>query len=229
MPLPAPEASSQIPDGPVGKPTGDFVKFSFQDVREFEKTWTLEAGHHFVKDTDAQWDQAWCYTKYLVDGVSVQIDLARRLAPNAVPGALLATRETLKSAGLSDDDAILLATFCPWDDERKYATSDFELGRNLLADVSPQEPGASQAPPVEGAYVQFGSYVSQQAADGQLARYGATWSKYLRGARIAVQTVDFGQSQVRYNIRASYPTVEIAKSVCADVDAAGGVCFAGAY
>lgn len=110
--LPSAESSPATPtvskEGPIGEVTTDFTKFQFQDFGEFGETWNIAAGHHFASNSDAQWDRAWCYTNHLVDGVSLQVDLVTRATPDAPPHALLATRETLAKANLSDDKAILL-------------------------------------------------------------------------------------------------------------------------
>ncbi|WP_131922173.1 PAN/Apple domain-containing protein [Aminobacter aminovorans] len=131
---PAPPEASAPPELPAppeapGEPdvaTVNYTKFLNVDVPLLGETWKLTSGHYFKDEKDQSWDNAWCYTRKVVNGIDVNIDLAARLSPTARPQAPLSPAPTLASAGLDDAQAVALASHCPWLDEAKFASADFQ-------------------------------------------------------------------------------------------------------
>jgi hypothetical protein len=132
-------------DGPkeTKPPTIDYEKFARQETDYLGRSWQIEAGHHYVTDTDKVWTSAWCYTVQNVDGVLVKVDLVERDSPTSQPRAPVASPESLARVGLDDPSALELATKCPWLDRRVYGSSEFFIpyGRN------PSVPNVTQPTP----------------------------------------------------------------------------------
>jgi hypothetical protein len=125
---PAPPEASSPPEAPrePDVATVNYTKFLNVDVPLLGETWKLTSGHYFKDEKDQSWDNAWCYTRKVVNGIDVNIDLAARLSPTARPQAPLSPAPTLASAGLNDAQAVALASHCPWLDEAKFASADFQ-------------------------------------------------------------------------------------------------------
>jgi hypothetical protein len=127
--LPAePPLSPKPPEPKPPEPnsrTIDFTKFVNVDVPFLGSTWQLISGHHFNDENDPVWDRSWCYTRRLVNGVDVNVELVTRVNPTAKPQAPISALETLASVGLNDDLALQLATKCEWLDDAKFASTDF--------------------------------------------------------------------------------------------------------
>lgn len=128
----SPEA--EVPSTPptVGEPpkpdvvTVDYTKFATREIQFLGTSWTLTSGHHFNDENSPTWDKAWCYTRRLVNGVDVNIDLVNRLSPVSKPQAPVSPGETLASVGLNDDLARELAGKCAWLDGSSFGPIDFE-------------------------------------------------------------------------------------------------------
>ncbi|WP_165900031.1 PAN/Apple domain-containing protein [Borborobacter arsenicus] len=122
-----PEKPVTIPDKPDVK-TVEFTKFVNRDVQLMGGTWRLTSGHFFRDENDVMWENAWCYTRQVVNGVDVNIELVNRVSPSAKPQAPISSGATLASVGLNDDTALNLATECPWLDGVSFRRSDFAEG-----------------------------------------------------------------------------------------------------
>jgi hypothetical protein len=94
--------------------TEQFNKFTHREVSAFGSLWTITAGHYFETETDKDWVNAWCYTKSIVDGVSIDISLAERPSPVSPPLGPIATDETLHKVSLTRASALALAAECSW-------------------------------------------------------------------------------------------------------------------
>lgn len=105
--------------------TVDYTKFATRKTILKGAEWTLETGHYYKSETDKTWSHAWCYSRQAVDGVVLEVRLADRTSPAAVPQAPVAPARTLAALGLSDADATQLATQCTWLDGVSYTTSQF--------------------------------------------------------------------------------------------------------
>jgi hypothetical protein len=119
LPLPQPEKQED-------KVTEDFNKFLTREIDWGGTHWALMSGHHFVDEHDATWDRAWCYTRRLVNGVDVNIDLVNRASPTAKPQAPTAPPTTLASIGLNEASALELASKCAWLDGSTFTAADYE-------------------------------------------------------------------------------------------------------
>lgn len=126
VPVPTPKpntpASSREPD----VVTVDYTKFVNRDVMVAGTTWTVTSGHYFRNEKDTNWEKSWCYTRRIVAGVDVNIDLVVRTSPGSIPQAPISPAATLASAGLNNASAIELATRCAWLDDASFSASDFE-------------------------------------------------------------------------------------------------------
>lgn len=226
QPTSTPDAG-KLPDGPIGVPTTDYTQFRTQQVHLFGQTWEVQAGHHFeTNEPGASWDSGWCYSTHQVGGVQVQIDLAYRDGEGAFPRGPGATRETLAEAGITSQQALTLATNCPWLDGRTFTASEFEMGKQpgLASEAAVDAP-----PPGMVAFVQFGSFPELSSANAELVALRARWRAFLGTSEISTQTVPFGQNEVRYNLRASFASLSEANGACAAIEGAGGECFAARY
>lgn len=125
-PVPAPKPDIPAPAREPEVVTVDYTKFINRDVRVLGTTWTVTSGHHFKSDKDTTWEKAWCYTRRIVAGVDVNIDLVVRSSPAATPQAPISPGATLASAGLNDASAIELATHCAWLDDVSFKGSEFK-------------------------------------------------------------------------------------------------------
>lgn len=104
----------------------DYTKFLTRDTQFLGGSWTLTSGHHFNDENSPTWDKAWCYTRRLINGVDVNIELVNRLSPVSKPQAPVSPAETLASVGLNDDSARELAGKCAWLDGSSFGSADFE-------------------------------------------------------------------------------------------------------
>ena len=140
---PRPEnISAPRPDQPPSQPdivTTNYTKFASRQVDLLGRKWTVSAGHHFDNEADPSWKQAWCYTMTEVNGVEVKIELANRVTPAAKPIAPTANLATMQHAGLDINDALNLASRCPWDD-KEFSVVDLQ--------VPPSAKGPKPLPPV---------------------------------------------------------------------------------
>jgi hypothetical protein len=118
-PAPPPQEKEATPD------QYDFEKFITTTIQFQGETWELVAGHHFKDEKDPNFQRAWCYTRRLVNGIDINVDIATRETPTAKPFAPVAAPETLATVGLNDDLALQLATKCKWIDRAIYASTDF--------------------------------------------------------------------------------------------------------
>ncbi len=136
-PVPQPPAPApRPPDIPVTKSdpaptqpdiiTTNFTKFANRQVELLGRTWTVSVGHHFDNEADTSWNQAWCYTLTKVNGVEVKVELADRKSPNAKPVAPTANLATMQHAGLDINDALALASRCPWSDGN-FSVADLQV------------------------------------------------------------------------------------------------------
>lgn len=129
VPEPAPRPKEIAPPEAPKQPdvvTEDFNKFLTRELDWGGSHWSLVSGHHFSDEHDPTWDRAWCYTRRLVNGVDVNVDLANRPSPTARPQAPAAPMATLASIGLNDASALELASKCAWLDNRAFSGNDYE-------------------------------------------------------------------------------------------------------
>ena len=132
----------------------NYDKFVSQETEYMGRKWEIVAGHHFNTDTDSAWSTAWCYTQQDVDRVRVNIQLAVRESPTALPLAPIASAESLSKVGLNDTSALELASNCLWLDGKRYSKNDYaaDPGRtpapspNLAPVVPPSVPPSPPAP-----------------------------------------------------------------------------------
>ncbi|TPL81388.1 hypothetical protein FJ950_24530 [Mesorhizobium sp. B2-3-14] len=106
--------------------TADFNKFLTREIDWQGSHWSLVSGHHFNDEHDATWDHAWCYTRRLVNGVDVNVDLVNRASPTARPQAPVSPSMTLASIGVNDASALELASECVWLDKSSFSANDYE-------------------------------------------------------------------------------------------------------
>jgi PAN domain len=126
--LPQDNKAQTPPEDPQSPdiPTVDFNKFLTREIDWGGAHWTLVSGHHFSDEKDPTWDRAWCYTRRLVNGVDVNVDLVNRPSPTARPQAPAAPGTTLTSIGLNDETALDLASKCAWLDGSNFASTDYD-------------------------------------------------------------------------------------------------------
>ncbi|MET0528033.1 MAG: hypothetical protein ABW003_06760, partial [Microvirga sp.] len=122
--VPAPKAE-KLPSQP-DIVTTNFTKFANRQVELVGRRWTVSAGHHFDSEADKSWKTAWCYTMTDVNGVEVKVELANRMTPAAKPIAPTAKLATMQHAGLDINDALTLASKCPWSD-REFSVADLQV------------------------------------------------------------------------------------------------------
>lgn len=127
QPAPRPEITPP-PEAPKQPDviTEDFNKFLTREVDLGGSHWSLVSGHHFSDEHDPSWDRGWCYTRRLVNGVDVNVDLANRSSPTARPQAPAAPLATLASIGLNDASALELASKCAWLDNKTFNSNEYE-------------------------------------------------------------------------------------------------------
>lgn len=129
VPVPTPRpAQVPVPPAPSKDPdvvTVDFTKFANKTVDFQADKWELISGHHFKDEKDSSWDTAWCYSRRVVGGVDLNVELVNRLGPDTQPVSPISTPETLAQVGLTDATAKQLATNCAWLDGRTFAAEDF--------------------------------------------------------------------------------------------------------
>ncbi len=119
-----PIEESQDPEPQTEIVTTNYSIFTNKTISMLGRQWDIEAGHHFESERDPQWTRAWCYTSAEVDGVAIKIDLLHRTSPTAKPIGPVATEKTLREAGLTELDALGLATKCAWLDNRTFNLTD---------------------------------------------------------------------------------------------------------
>jgi hypothetical protein len=118
--------SSPVP-APPPKPeiiTTNYSKFVSKTTTVLGRDWVVEAGHHFASETDANWSYAWCYTRAVVDGVTINVELASRTTPQLALLTRLATPQTLAKAGLDDNSVRILTEKCPWLDGKDFSSEE---------------------------------------------------------------------------------------------------------
>lgn len=125
-PAPRPEATSPAQAPKPDIVTEDFNKFLTREIDWGGSHWSLVSGHHFSDENDPTWDRAWCYTRRLVNGVDVNVDLANRPSPTDRPQAPSAPLATLTSIGLNDASALELASKCAWLDNRTFSGNEYD-------------------------------------------------------------------------------------------------------
>jgi hypothetical protein len=146
--FPTTSAQPTVPSDPH-TPVVNYTKFASQTVSLFGRQWEIQAGHQFANETQKDWDAAWCYLNADVGGIIARVDLANRLTPEFAPVGPLASSDTFRRVGLSDDQAAELAAHCPWLDGRAFSVRDLSppAGRVPNA-VSPAiDPGTPTATP----------------------------------------------------------------------------------
>ncbi|WP_420340114.1 hypothetical protein [Roseibium sp.] len=135
LPLPKPSKEGATPD----IVTRNFNIFQERVIQLGDQKWVLKAGHFYENEQDKKWANAWCYTSIQVDGVDVRVSLASIVAPTSRPVAPVATRETLEHAGLTEDDAMMLASQCPWIDASFGRLYRYKNPRGRLNPFNPED------------------------------------------------------------------------------------------
>jgi hypothetical protein len=128
-PTPGPAATPGAAPVPAPPPkpeiiTTNYSKFVTKTTTVLGRDWVVEAGHHFASETDANWSYAWCYTRAVVDRVTINVELASRTTPQLAPLTRLATPQTLAKAGLDDNSVRILTEKCPWLDGKDFSSEE---------------------------------------------------------------------------------------------------------
>ncbi|RWB40286.1 MAG: hypothetical protein E5W15_08100 [Mesorhizobium sp.] len=158
VPVPTPRPTQvPIPPSPPNDPdvvTVDFTKFANKTVDFQGDKWELISGHHFKDEKDSSWDTAWCYSRRVVGGVDLNVELVNRLGPETKPISPISTPETLAQVGLTDATAKQLATNCAWLDRRTFAAADFATDpRREVGALSPQPSVMTTGPDPDSGFV----------------------------------------------------------------------------
>lgn len=93
--------------------TTNFTLFREKVVKIGTRSFEVTAGHHFEKDTDTEFQRAWCYIDHTAGAKTLNLSLGSKLpdgAPVPHPASPIEKRET----GLSDQDIRRLFDACPW-------------------------------------------------------------------------------------------------------------------
>ncbi len=77
-----------------------------------------------------------------------------------------------------------------------------------------------------GAYVQLSSQPTQADAQNSIKAMTAKYGSIFGGNKLVVQQVDLGQKGIRYRVRLPVGSLGDANSICAQIKAQGGDCFA---
>ena len=121
LPVPPPP-----PEAEASKVVTNYNIFRSFSLNSAGRRWELTAGHIFSSSRATNWNQAWCYTITEVDGVDVRVELARRSGPASPPTGPTSGKKTVDAVGLSDAEAITLATNCPWLDGKRFKPKQFK-------------------------------------------------------------------------------------------------------
>ncbi len=109
VPPNAPEAAGDEP----GVVTTNFTLFREKRVEIGNRPYAVTAGHKYLTETDTIFADAWCYTRQIIDGVDIQINLGN-LEPGSVPVRRPVSSQTLAQTGLTQANLSTLFESCPW-------------------------------------------------------------------------------------------------------------------
>jgi hypothetical protein len=104
-------------------------------------------------------------------------------------------------------------------------------GNNAPQQVAVAKPAPAATPAASDggnapAYVQLSSQPSAADAQASIKAMTAKYGDYFGGVKLVVQQVDLGQKGVRWRVRLPMSSLTDAASVCAQIKAQGGDCFA---
>jgi hypothetical protein len=217
FPESTPAEPSQIPKPLIV--TTDYTKFNHTVVTAHGRTWSIDAGHHYASENEPAWDRAWCYTNADAAGVQLNVSLAERDNPSDRPSGPLSSAQTLKQAGLSVNQAIDLASSCPWND-RQFSATEIEVTQASTAAST-----TATSSPLSGPFAQFASFSSETDAVEFAVGINARWQRVFGGKLAEVESVPFGNS-TRFSVRLRTGSIVDAKRICEAVVEAGEDCFA---
>ena len=97
--------------------------------------------------------------------------------------------------------------------------------------VAVAKPAPVATPPASSggnaaAYVQLSSQPTQADAQASVKAMNAKYGDYFGGVKLTIQQVDLGQKGIRWRVRLPMSSLTDASSVCAQIKAQGGDCFA---
>ena len=93
--------------------TSNFTLFRQVAVRIGEQELTVQAGHHFAKSTDTDFEHAWCYSDITVDDVTYDLVLGIK-QPGGEATLKPISDGMQKATGLQPADHRKLFEKCPW-------------------------------------------------------------------------------------------------------------------